>query len=62
MRKAGAIITNEGGLACHAAIVSRKLGVPAIIGTKNATQVLSDGDEVEMDLKTGEVRVVKKAE
>lgn len=59
MRKAGAIITNEGGLACHAAIVSRELGVPAIIGTKNATNVLNDGDEVEMDLKTGEVRVVE---
>ncbi|MDH4330691.1 MAG: PEP-utilizing enzyme [Candidatus Moranbacteria bacterium] len=58
MRKAGAIITNEGGLACHAAIVSREMGLPAIIGTKNATQVLRDGDEVEMDLKSGEVRVV----
>ncbi|MDP1884555.1 MAG: PEP-utilizing enzyme [Candidatus Moranbacteria bacterium] len=58
MKKARAIITNEGGLACHAAIVSRELGLPAIISTKNATQVLQDGDEIEMDLKTGEIKVI----
>ncbi|MFZ2188637.1 MAG: PEP-utilizing enzyme [Candidatus Moraniibacteriota bacterium] len=58
MRKARAIITNEGGLACHAAIISRELGIPAIIGTKNATNILKNGDEIEMDMKTGEIRVV----
>lgn len=53
MKKALAIVTNEGGLACHAAIVSREMGLPAIINTKNATKALKDGDEIEMDLKTG---------
>lgn len=60
MRKAKAIITNEGGIACHAAIVSRELGVPCIIGTKTATQMLANGDEVELDLEKGVVRIIKK--
>lgn len=59
MKKALAIVTNEGGLACHAAIVSRELGLPAIIGTKNATSVLKDGDEIEINLQTGEIKVLK---
>jgi len=59
MRKAKAIITNEGGIACHAAIVSRELGIPCIIGTKIATKVLKNGDKVEMDLRRGIVRVLK---
>ena len=46
MKKAGAVVTNEGGITCHAAIVSRELGIPCIIGTKIATQVLKDGDLV----------------
>lgn len=58
MKKALAIITNEGGLACHAAIVSRELGIPAIIGTKSATKVLRNGDEIEMDMKTGEIKII----
>jgi pyruvate,water dikinase len=57
MRKACAIITNEGGLACHAAIISRELGLPAIIGTRNATNVLKNGDEIEMNMKTGEIKI-----
>jgi len=56
MRKAKAIITDEGGIGCHAAIVSRELGIPCIIGTKNATKLLKNGQEVEMDLKSGEVK------
>lgn len=59
MRKAKAIITNEGGIACHAAIVSRELGIPCIIGTKSATQVLKDGDMVEMDMDNGEIKILK---
>lgn len=55
MRRAKAIVTNEGGLACHAAIVSRELGIPAVIGTKNATKFLHDGDIIEIDLKSGMV-------
>jgi phosphohistidine swiveling domain-containing protein len=57
MRQAKAIITNEGGIACHAAIISRELGVPCIIGTRNATKILKNGDEVELDLKTGHVTI-----
>ncbi|NTU99133.1 hypothetical protein HGA64_03965 [Candidatus Falkowbacteria bacterium] len=53
MRKARAIITNEGGIACHAAIVSRELGIPCIIGTKVATETLKSGDRVRLDMRTG---------
>ncbi len=53
MRKASAIVTNEGGLTCHAAIVSRELGVPAVVGTKNATEVLKDGMLVTVDGEKG---------
>jgi phosphoenolpyruvate synthase/pyruvate phosphate dikinase len=59
MRKAKAIITDEGGIACHAAIVSRELGIPCIIGTKTATKILKNGDEVEMDLDKGMVKIIK---
>jgi len=58
MRQAKAIITNEGGIACHAAIVSRELGIPAIIGTKTAMQRLKTGDMVEMDLKSGVIKII----
>ncbi|WP_457549117.1 pyruvate, water dikinase [Archaeoglobus sp.] len=49
MRKASAIVTDEGGLTCHAAIVSRELGIPAVVGTGNATKVLKDGMIVTVD-------------
>ncbi len=49
MKRAGAIVTDEGGMACHAAIVSRELGCPAVVGTKKATSVLKDGMEVTVD-------------
>ena len=58
MRKAKAIITNEGGIACHAAIVSRELNIPCIIGTKVATDRLKDGDKVGLDLKNGEIKLL----
>jgi phosphoenolpyruvate synthase/pyruvate phosphate dikinase len=58
MRKAKAIITDEGGVICHAAIIARELKIPAIVGTKNATQVLHDGDLVEVDANRGIVRIV----
>ncbi len=60
MRKAAAIITDEGGLLCHAAIVSRELGIPCIIGTKIATRVLKDGDLVEVDANKGIVKILKR--
>ncbi|MDH7596208.1 MAG: phosphoenolpyruvate synthase [Methanothrix sp.] len=55
MRRAGAIVTDEGGMACHAAIVSRELGCPAVVGTKNATKVLRDGMVVTVDGTKGQV-------
>lgn len=61
MRKAMAIVTDEGGLTCHAAIVSRELGVPCIIGTKIATRVLKDGDMVEVDANKGMVKIIKRS-
>jgi pyruvate,water dikinase len=49
MKKAAAIITDEGGVTCHAAIVSRELKIPCIVGTKIATKVLKDGDMVDVN-------------
>jgi phosphoenolpyruvate synthase/pyruvate phosphate dikinase len=60
MKKAMAIITDQGGITCHAAIVSRELKLPAIIGTKIATKVLKDGDYVEVDANTGVVKILKR--
>ena len=56
MRKASAIVTDQGGVTCHAAIVSRELGIPCVIGTKIATKVLKDGETVEVDAAAGVVR------
>jgi phosphohistidine swiveling domain-containing protein len=61
MKKAAAIVTEQGGVTCHAAIVSRELGIPCVIGTKIATKVLRDGDLVEVDADTGVVKIIKKA-
>ena len=58
IRKASAIVTDEGGLTCHAAIVSRELKIPCVIGTKIATKVLKDGDVVEVDALKGTVTVI----
>ena len=59
INKAAAIVTDEGGITCHAAIVSREFNVPCIVGTRNATQVLSDNDLVEVDANEGVVRVIE---
>lgn len=58
MQKAAAFVTDEGGITCHAAIVARELGKPCIIGTKFATQILKDGDMVEVDADNGIVRII----
>lgn len=58
MRQAKAIITDEGGIACHAAIISRELHKPCIIGTKVATSILQNGDLVEIDTDTGTVQKI----
>lgn len=57
MKQAGAIITNKGGRTSHAAIVSRELGVPAVIGTENATSVLSDEQPVTVDCSSSTGKV-----
>lgn len=59
MEKAAAIITDEGGVTCHAAIISREMNKPCIIGTKFATKVLRDGDIIEVDAKNGLIKKIK---
>lgn len=55
MRHAGALVTDEGGVTCHAAIVSRELRIPCVVGTGNATRLLRDSQEVTVDGSRGEV-------
>ncbi|MHB8830733.1 MAG: PEP-utilizing enzyme [Patescibacteria group bacterium] len=57
MKQAAAIITDEGGLTCHASIISRELLIPCIVGMKIATKVLKDGDMVEVDAEKGLVTI-----
>ena len=59
-KKAGAIVTEEGGITSHAAIVSRELGIPCVVGTKIASRVLKDGDMVEVDANKGVIKILKK--
>jgi len=56
MERAAAVVTDEGGITCHAAIVARELGIPCVIGTQTATRALRDGDMVEVDADRGIVR------
>lgn len=56
MRKASAIVTDEGGITSHAAIISREFGIPCIVGTKVATKVFKDGDLVEVNANSGVVK------
>jgi len=55
MQKSNAIITDEGGMTCHAAIVSREMGIPAIVGTRKATSVLQEGQIITVDAYTGKI-------
>ena len=59
MKRAAAIVTDEGGVTCHAAILSRELGIPCIIGTKIATKVLKDGQLVEVNANHSWVKIIK---
>ena len=58
MKKAAAIITEDGGITCHAAIVARELQTPCVVGCKNATYILKDGDMVEVDANKGIVKKI----
>lgn len=59
MKKAGAIITDTGGMLSHAAIVSRELNIPCIVGTEIATKIIHDGDVVELHCGRGTVKIIK---
>lgn len=61
LKKFKAIVTNEGGLLSHAAIISRELKIPCVIGTKIATQIFKNGDLVEVDANKGTIRKIKKS-
>jgi phosphohistidine swiveling domain-containing protein len=60
MRKAAAVVTDEGGITCHAAIISRELGVPCIVGTKFATKTVITGDIIEVAADHNVVRIIEK--
>jgi pyruvate,water dikinase len=55
MKLAGAIVTDKGGVTCHAAIVSRELGIPCVVGTENATQLMKTGKQYTVDSRSGVV-------
>lgn len=55
MKKSAAIVTDEGGMTCHAAIVSRELSIPCIVGTENGTKLLKDGEIVTVDGSSGNI-------
>ncbi|MEI6950606.1 phosphoenolpyruvate synthase [Paraflavisolibacter sp. H34] len=58
MKKASAIVTNKGGRTCHAAIVARELGIPAVVGCGNATELLSEGREITVSCAEGESGII----
>ena len=62
MKKASAIVTNRGGRTCHAAIIARELGIPAIVGCGTATSSLNDGDTVTVSCSEGETGYVYQGE
>ena len=53
-------MTDEGGITCHAAIISREMKIPCVIGTKVATRILKDGDLVEVDAEKGIVKILER--
>ena len=62
MKVAGAIVTNEGGITCHASIVSREFKIPCVVGTRIATKVINDGDIIEVNGNHGIVYIIKKGD
>ena len=60
MKIASAIVTNKGGRTCHAAIISRELGIPCVVGCRNATEVLKNGEEVTVSCSEGDVGKIYK--
>ncbi|MBI4427167.1 MAG: hypothetical protein HY569_01640 [Candidatus Magasanikbacteria bacterium] len=62
MRRAKAVVTDDGGATCHAAVVSREFGIPCVVGAKVATQLLKTGDVVEVDGRKGIVKIILRRE
>ena len=58
IRRAAALVTDEGSVICHAAIIAREFGIPCVLATKTATRVIKDGDRVEVNAEKGVVRVL----
>ena len=54
----GALVTDRGGILSRAAIVSREFGIPGVVGTKNASQLIKDGDKIRVNGHTGEVEIL----
>ena len=61
MKKASAFVNDEGGMLSHAAVVAREMKKPCIVDTKFATQVIKDGDELEVNADSGMVRILRKS-
>jgi|GEM_PF-386096 phosphohistidine swiveling domain-containing protein len=61
MKKAVGVVTDEGGITSHAAVISRELGVPCVIGARIATKILRDGDLVEVNANHAQVRIIERA-
>lgn len=61
IKKAAAIVTDAGGITCHAAIISRELGIPCVVGTRIATKALHDGDVIDVNATHGKVDIIKKS-
>ena len=59
LEKAAAFVTDEGGILCHAAIISREMKKPCIVGTEIATSVFKDGDKIEVDADKGIVKLLQ---
>ncbi len=58
MKHAKAVLTERGGLLSHAAIISREFGIPCVVGIKNLTKELKDGDRIRIDFETGKIYVI----
>ena len=61
IKKCVAILTEQGGVTCHAAIISRELNKPCIVGIDNLTNILKDGDLVDVDANKGVIKILNKS-
>ena len=59
IKKASAIVTDVGGITCHAAIISRELGIPCVVGTRIATKVVKDGTVLDVNATHGKINIIK---